>query len=535
MKRNRSSRCRRAFLLTFAALALPACRPTAPPEGTLIVALSSDPGHLNPAITTQGGVHTASALLYDGLIALAETLQPVPALARSWTIEDSGRRYRFHLRTGVRWHDGQPFTSADVKFSFDSVLLRFHARTRASLGAALASVEAPDDSTVEFRFKRPYPLLLQQLTVGEAPMVPRHVFANTDPATNPATRSPIGTGPFQFVSYQPDREIRYAANRDYFGSKPRLGRIVIRILPDPGMQMIALEAGEVDWVFGVPGPDRTRLAANPAIRMVQSSIGAGGSNCVNTLAFNLDRRLFQDLRVRRAVAQAVDRAAFVDRITYGGGRASAKPISSQLEIARADDLSYPAFDTSAAGRLLDSAGWRLNGDGIRVAHNVPGIDNGARLTFGFTHMPPLQPYGDLLRAQLRVVGIDLRLQSLEPAVFADVLFKERAFDTGIISYCNGTDPEIGVRRMYVSSNIAPVPFSNAAGYRNAVVDSLFDAARATLDPDERRRDYRSIQLQVLRDLPYLSLVETVDTRAYRTRCSGFQGGAHFAATARCGP
>ncbi len=524
-----------AAVICLASLTILGCRPERPRDGILVVALSSDPGHLNPAITTQGGVHTASTLLYDGLVALDENLQPIPELAKSWSIEDNGARYRFQLRRDVRWHDGQPFTSADVKFSFDSVLLRFHARTRASLGAALASVDTPDDSTVEFRFKRPYALLLQQLNVVEAPMVPRHVFENTDPATNPATRAPIGTGPFRFVSYAPDAEIRYAANRDYFGAKPGLDQIVMRIVPDAGMQVIALEAGEVDWLFGVPGPDRARLTANPAIRMMASSVSPGGSNCVNTLAFNLDRPLFHNPAVRRAIAHALDRSGFVDRITYGNGRAATKPISSRLEVAQAPDLAYPAFDTLAAGRLLDSAGWQAGSGGIRAARGVRGIDNGTRLSFGFTHMPSLQPYGDLLRAQLRRVGIDLRLQSLEPAVFADALFKERAFDTGIISYCNGTDPEIGVRRMYVSSNIAPVPFSNAAGYRNAAVDSLFDAARATLDPAERRRLYREIQLLVLRDLPYLSLVETVDTRAYRTRCSGFQGGAHFAATARCGP
>jgi peptide/nickel transport system substrate-binding protein len=143
-------------------------------------------------------------------------------------------------------------------------------------------------------------------------------------------------------------------------------------------------------------------------------------------------------------------------------------------------------------------------------------------------------YGDLLRAQLRAVGIDLRVVGLEQAVFAQTVFTARDFDTAIASYCNGTDPEIGVRRQLVSSNVAPVPFSNMAGYRNRTVDSLFDRAASALAADERRRLYREIQEIVVRDQPYVWLVETLSTHAYSTRCRGFGTTSHFAATATCG-
>ncbi|MEP7344119.1 MAG: ABC transporter substrate-binding protein, partial [Gemmatimonadaceae bacterium] len=160
-------------------------------ERTLVAAISSDPGHLNTAITTNGGVHTAADLLYDGLISLGPDLQPQPSLAERWVVEDSGARYRFFLRHDVRWHDGKPFTSADVKFSFDSVLLRFHSRTRASLGPVLRSVETPDDYTVVFQFRRPYAPLLAQLDVDEAPIIPKHLYAGTDPLRNPVNMAPV--------------------------------------------------------------------------------------------------------------------------------------------------------------------------------------------------------------------------------------------------------------------------------------------------------------------------------------------------------
>jgi peptide/nickel transport system substrate-binding protein len=502
---------------------------------TLVAALSSDPGHLNPAITTGGGVHTAAALLYSGLLALDDDLTPVPELAERWEIEDDGRTYRFHLRRGVRWHDGEPFTAADVKFTFEALLLQYHARTRASLGRVLESIETPDDFTVVFRLRRPYAPLLQQLDVVEAPILPRHIYEDQDPQRHPANRAPVGTGPFRFVSYRPDAEIRYAANGDYFAGPPPLQSLVLRIIPDESTQVLALESGEVDWLFGVPGPEHARLQRNPDIRLVSTTANPGGSNCIMTVGFNLDRVLLQDVRVRRAIAHAVDRAQIHERVLFGSGRPADAPISSAIGFAHATGLPLPAYDTAAAARLLDAAGWRRGRDGVRTAHGVAGVADGTRLVVGFRAFPTQAAFGNLLRAQLRPAGIELRVELLEPAVFVHAIFTERDFDTAIFSYCNGTDPEIGVRRMYASDNIAPVPFSNAAGYRNSAVDSLFDLASSALDPVERRRLYRRIQEIVVAELPYLWLVETEATRAHTVRCSGFGRAPHFAATARCEP
>lgn len=500
---------------------------------TLVAAISTDPGQLNPAITTNGTVHTAAGLLYDGLVALDDSMRPMPALAERWEIENGGARYRFHLRHGVRWHDGKPFTAADVVFTFEQVLLRFHARTRASLAPALASIEAPDDSTVIFNFRRPYAPLLQQLDVSDAPILPKHLFEGSDPLRNPANITPVGTGPFRFASYTPHGEIRYLANPDYFRGAPALGTVVIRIIPDDDTQVSALEAGEVDWLFGVPAQARRRLSANAGIRLINSPLGSGGSNCITTLGFNLDRPWFHDIRVRKAVAHAVNRPQFVERVLFGSGRAADAPISSEIRFAHADGLPVPSYDTVEAARLLDAAGWPRSRSGVRIARGVAGVADGSAFTIGFKAMPSQTPYGDLLRAQLRAVGIDVRLETLEPAVFATSVFTDRDFDTAIGAYCNGTDPEIGVRRMLVSSSIAPVPFSNMAGYRNPTVDTLFDRASGTLNLDERRRLYRQIQELAVRDQPYVWLVETLTARAYSTRCHGFSTVSHFAATAAC--
>ncbi len=503
--------------------------------GVLAVAIDSDPGMLNPAITTSGGTHTASELVFNGLVELTPDLKPVPELAESWEVLEGGALYRFNLRNGVTWHDGKPFTSADVVFTFEQMLLKLHSRTKASLGAAQPSITAPDPDTVEFRFSKPYAPLLLQLDVVEAPILPKHLYEGTDVQKNPVNSKPIGTGPFRLVSYTPGAEVRLAANRTYFKPDlPHLDEVVMRVIPDKGNQVVALEAGEVDWLFGTPGPDRARLQDSGSYDFLTTPNNPGGSNCVMTVSFNLDRAALKDVRVRRALGTALDRQQFLERVLFGQGRVAEAPISSGIPFAHAPRLpGLPTFDRAAAEKLLDEAGWKRTADATRRSQGVSGVPDGTPLTLGFTHFPTFSAYAQLVRAQLAAVGVEVKLVPLEPPVFADTVFKTRDFDTNIISYCNGADPEIGVKRMYTTSNIGPVPFSNSSGYRNAEVDGLFEKARTTVEPRERTAAYRQIQEQLVKDLPYVWLVETQADRVFTNRCRDFSPSGHFAETASC--
>lgn len=491
--------------------------------GTLVVAISADPGHLNPAITTSGATHTAAELLYNGLLGRDERGDPIPELVESWTVDHGGAVYRFRLRHDVTWHDGTRFTSADVKFTFEEVLLKFHARTKASMGSALAGIDTPDDRTVVFRFKQPYAPLLLQLDATEAPIVAKHVYQGSDPQTNPANAQPIGTGPFKFTSYRKGAEIRLARNPTYFKQGlPYLDELVMRVIPDSGTQVLALENGEVDFLWGVPGPDQNRLKSDSRFRMAQTSYHPGGSNCIMTVSFNLERPILKDVRVRRAIGQALDREALLRQVLFGEGRVATAPISSEMAWAHARGLSLPSFDRAEAERLLEAAGWKKERDGARIARGVTGVADGTRLAIDFLHFPAFSKYGELMRQHLGAVGIDVTPRPLEPAVFAPTVFKDRNFDTNVISYCNGPDPEIGVRRMYHSSQIGPAPFTNAAAYRSDRIDTLFDLAARTVDREKRAPIYRQIQEIVVQELPYYWLVETPTTRAWAAKCGGFK-------------
>ena len=500
--------------------------------GTLVAAISQDPGQLNPAITTAGAVHSASELMYNGLVEIDDKGNLVPELAESWTVRSGD--YTFKLRKGVTWHDGRPFTSADVKYTFEEPLPKYHARARASLLDAVSRIETPDPQTVIFRFYKPYAAFLQQLNVTEAPILPAHLYSGTDPTKNPYNLKPVGTGPFEFESYKPGAELRLKANKNYFkNGLPYLDGVVLRVIPDAGNQLIALEAGEVDFLYGVNGADLSRVKANKSLSTLETLSNPGGSNCIMSMSFNIDKPIFADQRTRQAILQGLDRKQFLDRILFGQGKVATAPIASGIAFAYAKDLKIPGFDRAAAAKLLDDAGWKQAGSGTRTSLGVTGIKDGTPLRFRFLSFPTFALYGQLIKAQLSEIGIDVQLETADNAPFADRVFVRRDFDTNVISYCNGTDPEIGVRRMYDSAQVGPVAFSNSSAYRNATVTKLFEDAATRDSVAARTSIYRKIQEVLVEDLPYIWLVETTGTRVFRASCTGFSESGHFAEAASC--
>lgn len=479
-------------------------------QTTLVIAQGGDPGPLNPAVTTSGNTHPVTDQIFNGLVGLSADLSPVPELADSWRIEDEGRTYRFTLRSDVRWHDGVRFTSADVKFTFEQALLKYHSRTRAALEGLLLAVETPDERTAVFRLKRPYSPLLQRLDVVEASIIPRHQYDGQDLLTGEPTRRPVGTGPFRFLSYAPSRHIVLERNREYFrGGLPGVDRLVFRIFPNPSMAVAALENGELDYIGSLPGADAGRLRKTPGIAVVSGTGGSGGSICQDVLIPNLTRRPFSDVRVRRAFAHAIDRRFLVDRVYFGQGTPATGPISQLLTWAYTSETRQYPHDPAAAAQLLDQAGLRPDA-------------NGERFAIAFTHAANQQRLAQALRQQLAVVGITLNLKTLDFNAAVEQVFVKKAFDLGFASFCNGADPDIGVRRVYVSSNIGPYPFSNGAGYRNARIDQLFELASEAVERERRRPHYAEIQQILADDVPYFWIIDSAGFRAHRTAFTGFR-------------
>lgn len=478
--------------------------------GTVVIGMTADPGALNSAVTTSGNTHFVSDQIFNGLVGLDDQLNPVPELAASWEVSEDGKVYTFKLQPNVTWHDGQPFTSADVKFSFEEALLKFHSRTKAGLENVLESIETPDAGTVVFRFKQPYGPLLQRLDVTEAPIIAKHIYEGKDLQKDPANLNPIGTGPFKFVDYVKGDHVTLERNPNYFkAGLPRVEKVIFRIIPDANTATLALEQGEVDYLSGVQGSDITRLQSNPELKLAQGFGGSGGSVCQNVLIPNLTKAPFDKLDVRRAFYHALDRQFIVDRVYFGQGSPSTGPISRQMEWAYTPDVRAYPYDVALANQLLDQAGYPR------------GVD-GNRFTVTFTHASSFAKLGEAMREQLKQVGINLELESMDFNAAVDKVFVKKEFDLGVASYCGGTDPEIGVRRVYVSTNIGPIPFSNGAGYKNEKVDQLLDQAAALTDRTERAKLYAEMQKILVDEVPYFWIVDSQGYRAHRAEFEGFR-------------
>ena len=474
--------------------------------GSVVVAISSDPGGLNPAITTQGGVHLICGSIFSGLVAHDFTLNPVPDLAERWEVSPDGKTYTFHLASEAVFHDGVSVTSEDVKFTFEHLLMKYHSRTRTSVGDNLDNISTPDAHTVVFEFKRPYAAFLQLIDASNAPVMPKHLYEGTDPLTNPRNTNPVGSGPFKLQEWLKGDHLTLVKNERYFkAGKPYLDRIVYKVMPTGALATIAFERGEVDYLLGASPLDIARLKNIPGV--VVTTKGREGFATVETLIPNLTRGPLSDLRVRRAMAHAIDKNFLVDKILFGQGVAATGPVSQMLGWAYTPNVDKYEHDVVLANRLLDEVGRRPANDGIRFH-------------LKFVHAASYTKVAEALRDQLREVGIAVDLQLMEFAAAVDAVYIKKDFDLGFASFENGPDPDIGVKRTVVSSNIGPIPFSNGAGYRNPRVDDLFAVAASELDKQKRATYYFEAQNLLVKDLPYFWLYEPNSGAAYR---SGLQG------------
>jgi peptide/nickel transport system substrate-binding protein len=461
--------------------------------GTLILATFADPGSLNPGLTTSVPTHIVTGPIFNGLVGHDLQLAPVPDLAERWSVSPDGRVYTFQLVKNALWHDGKPVTSADLKFTFEEVLLKYHGRTRAALGKNLETIETPDPYTVVFRFKEPYAPFLALVDGVNAPILSQHVYAGTDILKHPANSVPIGSGPFKFKEWVRGDHVTLVRNDRYFKKgKPYLDRIVIRIMPDPAAATIAFEKGEVDYFLFPPPHEIVRLQQLPGV--VVTTRGREGFAGVVTLIPNLRRPILGNLKVRQAMAYAIDRRVILDKAYFGKGEVATGPISRALGWAYNATVSRYDRDLTKANRLLDEAGY-------------PRGSSDVRFTLSVVYDTAFAKVAEVLRDQLREVGIDLQLRLMERNAWIDAVYKRWDFDLAFTHFENGSDPDIGVKRVYVSSNIVPVPFSNAAGYQNPRVDHLFDLAARELDRAKRARAYFEIQEILVRESPYFWLIE----------------------------
>jgi len=475
--------------------------------GTAVIAIDSDPESLNLGITSGYSAGDVGAKIYNGLIWIDTNFVIKPSLAESWTISGDAKTYTFKLRQGVTWHDGKPFTSADVVYTFQEILGKFHPRSQA-LVKRMKSIEAPDASTVVITLNDAYAPLLLQLNVFEAPMLPKHLFdGQGDVLKNPANLKPVGTGPFKFVEWTKGATVKLVRNDAYWEKgKPYLDNVVFPIVPQATNRATALETGEADFLssFYVPLTDVERLSKNANLEQKRGV----AFPAIYFMMMNTTTKALATKEARQAVAFAVDRQRIVTQANAGIGRVGRGPFGDGfkwlLDPAVDYTKQYPR-DVAKAKALLDGAGVTAAADGSRGKLRL--IVDAARA--------PFITAAQIIKENLKEVGFDVEVQTLERAVMTTKVYTERDFDLTLQSFVSSGDPAIGYHRLYVTTT-NKVASTNATGYSNAKVDELFAKAATTPEQKDRAGLYVEAQKILAADLPSLVLYDD-DTVNFATK------------------
>jgi peptide/nickel transport system substrate-binding protein len=471
--------------------------------GTAVQAISADPPTLNPATTTDTQAWSVMGKLFNGLTFLDNDYRSHPDLAESWEISRDGLTYTFHLAKGVRWHDGKPFTSEDVKFTYLEMLAKYHPAGRLVF-ASVAGVDTPDLYTAIVRLKKPFGPFLFMTSLNSGAILPRHLLEGKDIATAEFNRKPVGTGPFRIAEAVKGSHYVLERNPDYFKKgRPYLDRVVLRVMPNAASRVLAFEKGEVDvlYSFFLPREQASRMKALPGVTSKDYMLFPE----VITLFFNLkDTKPFADIRVRQAIAHAIDRPFIVDKGYFGLGRPGTSPIPTGIPWAYNPKVPMYPYDPARAAALLDEAGYR----------------GPERMTLRFAYDPDnsaVAKAAEIVAQQLRAIGINVRQTPMERSLLIDKVFKQYEFDLFMHNYSTYGDPAMGVTRAYECDNIRPAPFVNVERYCNPKVDELFAAGASATTPAERARSYFQAQEIIVRELPTIPVLEYGDTHVARGR------------------
>ena len=409
----------KGFVLTAIAtcLALPALAA----KDHLTMGMVLEPPHLDPTAGAAAAIdEVVYANIFEGLTRIDRDGAVRPALAESWTVSDDGLTYSFRLREGVKFHDGTGFDSADVVFSFERAMAEDSANAQKGLFEPIASVAAPDPASVVITLKRPTGHFLFNLGWGDTVIV-----APESAGGNKA--EPIGTGPFKFKRWVKGDRVELVRNEAYWGQPVALASATIKIIPDAAAAVAAMLAGDVDAFANFPAPESMSLfEADPRFKVV-----IGSTEGETILSTNNGRAPFDDLRVRRAIAHALDRQAVIEGAMFGYGT----PIGSHFaphHPAYVDLTGRYPRDLDKARKLLAEAGYP---EGFKATIKLP---------------PPTYARrgGEIIAAQLAKIDIELEIIPVEWGQWLEQVFRGLDYDLTIVSHTEPMDIGIYARDTY---------------------------------------------------------------------------------------
>jgi peptide/nickel transport system substrate-binding protein len=501
-----SEMTRRDFLRAAAAttaLGATAARPraarAAPKRGGTLRLLQIEPAvGFNPALEGTNWPET-QRMVYNGLTDYGPNGDLVPGVARSWTVSDEADTFTFKLAPGITFHDGKELTAEDVRFTYESIADSKVASPLNVYVANLKSVETPDKHTVTLRFNGANVLMMPGISaVG---ILPKHVWAGTDFRKNPALSMPVGTGPFRLKEWQRSSHLVFEANRSYFRKdRPYVDQVIFRVVPDAATGIEAFKNGELDMVMsqGMPGglpyaQVRQLVDAKPANVVFQEFV----QNFNQNLWMNCAAPPFDNPKVRRAIAYAVNKELIVKALLQGFGRVQDSYLGNLPGLKWAHDASLRSeYSPARANQLLDEAGFPRKG-GTRFAVTILATE-GFRVKLS-----------EALKAMLAPVGIDASIKSYTWATYIARIRQDRDTAGCLWSIFSSRQVDPAFSMDYLSAKNVKPGGSNYSQWSNARATELIEAARSTANQDRRRGLYLEAQRIVFDETPVIPLYSAI--------------------------
>ena len=472
-----------------------------PRQGGTMVYMSGKIPSFNP-LHGQYNVGLVSSNIFASLTRLNEKNEVSPYLAESYSVSDDGLTYTFNLAKNARFHDGEPVTAEDVEFSL-GIILEKH-RFGPQMFGPIETIETPDDHTVILRLSQPHgPLLLAATSPRQLPIMPKHVYGEGDFSTNPAHKNPVGSGPFRLKEHKIDEYVLLERDENHFHEGfPLLDQIIFRVVTDKTAMRVGLQRNQFHLAqvavvtrYG----DIKNFEKIPHLALTRVASPGGGAAI---LEFNHRDERFANVKVRQAIAHAVDNE-YIANVFHGGWtRASVGPFP-HTNVFFDESIKGREYDVEKANRLLDEAGYPRGDDGVRFEMKV--------LYIAPPHEPDVQiVLGEYIGVALKEVGIKVIQESMPGAAAWSKRMADWSHETSIILAGDKVDPAIGIGRLYRCDNIKNQAYTNTSGYCNPELDELFVQGAMEANFDKRKAIYSEAQRILLEEMPLFWLTDSTN-------------------------
>ncbi|HPG54302.1 MAG TPA: peptide-binding protein [Smithellaceae bacterium] len=452
-----------------------------------------DASNLIPILASDSASHSIAGLIYNGLVKYDKDMNIVGDLAESWDISDDGLVITFHLRKGVKWHDGKPFTAKDVLYTYQVTVDPKTPTAYAGDFLKVKKAEVLDDYTFRVTYDKPF---APSLISWSSAVLPRHLLEGQDITKSSLARHPVGTGPYLFKEWLAGQKIVLVSNADYFEGRPYVDGHVTRIIPDMATMFLELRARNID-MMGLTPLQYTRQTENNLFRQSFDKYRYLAF-AYTYLGYNLKHPFFADKRVRQAISYAINKEEIISGVLLGLGKPATGPYKPGTWAYNENVKTY-SYNPQKARELLRAAGWtKTNNDGFLEKDGRP-------FTFELVTNQgneTRQKCAEIIQRQLKEVGIDVKIRILEWAAFINDFINKRRFEAVILGWTIPLDPD--AYDVWHSSKTAPEEL-NFISYKNPEVDALLEKARSTFDQKLRKKYYDRFQEILVEDQPYTFL------------------------------